>query len=464
MVDPPLDRLLETISKLGGIIKFLEKKFYQRRTEHYKRWLEKASDRAFKATHAAIKRHEKAGRSPATGEPYDDPLQLMMSKGTKWANIWHRDEPQLGRMIEAYEQAYSSAKQQEFDPACFDVLKVSTCIRTSRASRATSLDAISIKDLKRLPEIGQGELARLLLEVVEDLALPAQILTPSVSLIPKPLPGGGDRPITVTSTVYMLLMSLLDDNFSDRADQMCSFWDTAVAGSSALRAALYRVALDELAIDEGKSPMTAHWDVEKFYDNINISKLLRCLTDNDMPWRAPVLALQMHLAPRILATQNWVSTPIAIFNSIIAGCKLSNVFAKVFVYPAMQRWHERFRPDELPPMRLQDEEGPFSKEYVDDFTLRQDISTRHGLSTFIQANICFADGLASLDLPLSRRKYLLLGARQQVATYINISLRKAGYYFLPVQSAMDLGVQTSAARRRVCTTMSSTIRKVKNGF
>ena len=79
---------------------------------------------------------------------------------------------------------------------------------------------------------------------------------------------------------------------------MCSFWDTAVAGSSTLRAALYRVALDELAIDERKSPMTAHWDVEHFYDNISISKLLRCLTDNDMPLQAPVLALQMHLPPR----------------------------------------------------------------------------------------------------------------------------------------------------------------------
>ena len=163
-----------------------------------------------------------------------------------------------------------------------------------------------------------------------------------------------------------------------------------------------------------------------------------------MPLRAPVLALQIHLAPRILATQNWVSTPIAIFNSIIAGCKLSNVFAKVFFDPAMQRCHKR--PDDLSTMRLQVEEGTIFKEYVDDATLRRDISTHHGHSNFIQPDICFADGLASLDLPLSRRKSWLLGARKQVATYILISLRKAGYHLLLVQSAMDLGVQTHATR------------------
>ena len=68
---------------------------------------------------------------------------------------------------------------------------------------------------------------------------------------------------------------------------------------SALTAALYRMSLDELAVSEGKTPLTAHWDIKKYYDNIDIAKLIDILFKFEFPLRAPILALQMHLAPRI---------------------------------------------------------------------------------------------------------------------------------------------------------------------
>ena len=162
-------------------------------------------------------------------------------------------------------------------------------------------------------------------------------------------------------------------------------------GSSALTAGLHRVALDELAVAEGKTPLTAFWDAEKFYDNVNVVKLIQTISETLMPMRTPVLALQMHLSPRILSLQRWTSKPVGISNSIIAGCKLSNIFAEVFVYPALRKWHERYMPPSLGSDAWADEDGPALREYVDDFTLRQDVQSNLQVSEFIQSNIYFSE-------------------------------------------------------------------------
>ena len=102
--------------------------------------------------------------------------------------------------------------------------------------------------------------------------------------------------------------------------------------------------LDEVAVFEGAQAVTAHWDIDKFYDNINVEKLIGQLVKLELPLRARILALQMHLAPRLLSMQKWFSAPQTIYTSIIAGCKLPNIFAKVFVFPALQAWHDGIKP------------------------------------------------------------------------------------------------------------------------
>ena len=118
----------------------------------------------------------------------------------------------------------------------------------------------------------------------------------------------------------MILMQLIGDDLIDRADSLTAFWDTACKGSSALSAALCRASLDELALLENKTPITAYWDIQKFYDNVNISKLIKAAFEMDLPLRAMGIALQMHLAPRILSVNKWASRIIQVSNSLIAGC------------------------------------------------------------------------------------------------------------------------------------------------
>ena len=51
-------------------------------------------------------------------------------------------------------------------------------------------------------------------------------------------------------------------------------WDAAIKGSSALRAAVYGTFFDEIHSSEGCHIVTGLVDLEKFYDNIAIPKLL----------------------------------------------------------------------------------------------------------------------------------------------------------------------------------------------
>ena len=93
------------------------------------------------------------------------------------------------------------------------------------------LDGVSVADLKRLPQNAYSE-AAFLWDFAEEVSLPSQILTPSVLMVPKL--GGGYRPITITLVLYMVLLEALDQHLVE----LCSFWDTACKGSSALTAAL----------------------------------------------------------------------------------------------------------------------------------------------------------------------------------------------------------------------------------
>ena len=66
--------------------------------------------------------------------------------------------------------------------------------------------------------------------------------------------------------------------------------------------------------------------------------------------------------------QKWASLAVVVANSVVAGCKLSNVFAKVFVFSALQKWHEQFMPESWPGCE-RSPDAPLLHEYVDDFSL-----------------------------------------------------------------------------------------------
>ena len=91
--------------------------------------------------------------------------------------------------------------------------------------------------------------------------------------------------------------------------------------------------LDEAAIARGENRITFLWDMEKFYDNICIERLVREAERLRYPMLVFKLGLMMHMARRWLRTYNYVPGCFVLpRNGIIAGCSQSTTFARILLY------------------------------------------------------------------------------------------------------------------------------------
>eukprot|EP00973_Karenia_brevis_P007134 967392-Karenia_brevis.AAC.1 len=68
--------------------------------------------------------------------------------------------------------------------------------------------------------------------------------------------------------IYRVWASARGYTTSEWCSRRQSFWDEAVRGSSSLRAALVRAAMDEAAVSIGLTATGALLDIDGFYDNI----------------------------------------------------------------------------------------------------------------------------------------------------------------------------------------------------
>ena len=113
-------------------------------------------------------------------------------------------------------------------------------------------------------------------------------------------------------------------------------WDAAVKGSSALRAGLTSLLRDEMAVRLGKDTLVTLWDMEKFYDNIDIGFLIQEAIALEYDITLLNLGLQMHIAPRGLRCYGFCPGQAAAGNGIIAGCTQSTTYTKIYLHAVLQ--------------------------------------------------------------------------------------------------------------------------------
>ena len=106
---------------------------------------------------------------------------------------------------------------------------------------------------------------------------------------------------------------------------------------------------DELEGRSTKVSITGYCDLEKFYDSIDIARLIHHAIASQFPLVPLTLLLQVHLSTRIIRVNKWVSEPMLPFTSIIAGCRSSGHLARVLLYPILQQQHDSYIPTELCP-------------------------------------------------------------------------------------------------------------------
>ena len=114
-------------------------------------------------------------------------------------------------------------------------------------------------------------MAKLLNKAEKMRAWPWQILCSLVSLIPKG--AGGERPIYLQCMLNRIWAQLRKESVQEWCMEEARFRDTAVKGSSALRASVMRLVKDECAAVADAAYATILWEVGKFYDNMTMTGL-----------------------------------------------------------------------------------------------------------------------------------------------------------------------------------------------
>ena len=155
---------------------------------------------------------------------------------------------------------------------------------------------------------------------IATLTVPVQDLLNILALLGKK--AGGARTIAIMASFDRAMMKQFVPLIREWDLAEGHFYDSALAGSSSLRAAVLRA----LKVENGcmRSAKVTHllWDMAKCYDNVRLPVLCEELTKRNYPPELMVLGFFVHAAPRILRVGSSFG-PIVhdCGNSMLAGCQ-----------------------------------------------------------------------------------------------------------------------------------------------
>ena len=170
-----------------------------------------------------------------------DPHRAMNIRVQRWATMWTRGEHEIGLIKTLLQSIRKNTPQREAKH--YEVETIRRLINKSPIWKQGGADSISIAFLRMAPDKALEELAELF-QMMDALCLPPiQILCTIIALIPKP--DNGERPIGILSFIYRIYARLHKIDIEEWETMTRTEWDTAIAGNSALQAALKRMLYDE---------------------------------------------------------------------------------------------------------------------------------------------------------------------------------------------------------------------------
>jgi len=172
--------------------------------------------------------------------------------------------------------------------------------------------------------------------------IPLRFMQNVVALLGKPT-GVGERPIALLTFVYRFWIRVRKPLVASWDEATHKFWDTAVKGSSPLKATLLRTILDEISV-QGDGIKKGHaayvlWDMAKFYDTVRWSHLADSALRLGYPSKILAIGLMVHSAPRMVRVRGGVSNPRTATAGILAGDSQANAFAKSVLYYVIHAVH-----------------------------------------------------------------------------------------------------------------------------
>ena len=217
-------------------------------------------------------------------------------------------------------------------------------------------------------------------------------------------------------------------------------YDTAKKGSNALDAALARNLLSEVAFWLKRAFGAAFNDYHKFFDTIDINILLEQALYSEYPTTSLLLALQQHLAPRVIQVSGFASTPVNITHSILAGCQQSVPLTRALLNKNMSK-------------RAKEHPKAPPNVFVDDTSMACSFPRWSSVqNTLAPCSIQFAKCVKSLNLALSPKAVLSV-SHSKLGVSLQKELMEHGIFFNAAgkQGARDLGITHTAGISRPAT-------------
>ena len=193
---------------------------------------------------------------------------------------------------------------------------------------------------------------------------------------------------------------------------------------------------DEAAIAKGEDTLTVLWDMEKFYDNICIVRLIKEAHRLRYPMLVFRLGIIMHMAPRLLRTYSFIPGMVQPRNGIIAGFSQSTAFARILLHGVLSRIHD----------------SPWYgmvtiRSFVDDIRHTGRGKQPGVLEQMRDTAVLLADGLRSIKCKISTKSVCVSNRKHLKQAMVDV-LQGQGVTIKSVASAPDLGVEAGGGHRR----------------
>ena len=311
-------------------------------------WIEDILDasQGHRKAHAWTRGTSKAPPLPThmwkKGEYVSHPHEMGKHLLADWSKVWTQENKQ-GMPINLWGQLKTLIKNHNQQSGRDKISQedVKRCIKVLKSATAVGIDQWSPAQWKALsPEAIDG--ITYLFQYIEEYGVwPGHIFYNIVVLMGKPT--GGSRPIALMPMLYRLYTKIRRPQILQWELAHQGPWDAAVKGSSALRAGLLSMLRDEMAVRLGLDTLVTLCDMEKFYDNIDISYLIQEAITLDYDITLLNLGLQIHMAPRGLRCYGFCPGQVAASNGIIAGCTQSTTFTKIYLFAVLQGFWDRYQ-------------------------------------------------------------------------------------------------------------------------
>ena len=284
-----------------------------------------------------------------TGGTLASPVELIRAKEQFWSSFW---KPVPADTLDGINtlpdqhwlaDLWAKAQQDLVDWPPVTVKKLEGVLKHSPAKAGPGGDIWRAHDWSLMPYEGKVMLTDMINEAEHTLSFPVQVLCNIVVLQPKP--AGGDRPICLTSAFYRAWSGCRKEYITQWDTAHSNHWDSAVRGSSPLRAAMHRAFSNELCLLSGISVVQVLFDIAKFYDSIHLPILIRKALALGYPAIPLHMAIMNHMAARLISANGSYSNYIMPSDtSILAGCTQSTCWAKCLLYDIMSFAHSKYKP------------------------------------------------------------------------------------------------------------------------